>query len=162
MKYKILFFLISLSFFFNACASQPYLKENSAFIVFKTTTQKYADMGFIYKNNSEVKLEVYSSGQALVTLKVTDNLVCMSTLACVSKENFNKDVLATTYPKDILDNIFRGKPIFAGTNMKKVFNGFTQKVVKHNIYNINYSVLNGNTIFVDNINNIVIKVKNNI
>ena len=122
MKYKFLSILSFFSLLFNSCASTPYLKENSAFIVFKTASYNYADMGFVYQNSSEVKLELYSSAQALMSLKVTKNSVCMSTLACVSKNNFNKDVLVKAYPKDILDNIFRRKPIFNSKNIKDYIN----------------------------------------
>ena len=161
MKYKFLSILTLFSLVFNSCASEPYLKENSAFIVFKTATHNYADMGFVYLNNSEVKLEFYSSGQALISLRVTNDSVCMSTLACVSKDNFNKDVLVKAYPKDILDNIFRGKPIFNSENIKKVSNGFTQNI-KSSSYSIEYSVLNTQIVFIDKTNGIVIKIKDNI
>jgi len=161
MKYKFLSILTLFSLVFNSCGSEPYLKENSAFIVFKTKTYNYADMGFVYQNNSEVKLEFYSSGQSIVSLIVMEDSVCMSSLACVSKDDFNKDVLVKAYPKDILDNIFRRKPIFNSENIKKVSNGFIQNIKSSN-YSIDYSVLNTQTVFIDKINGIVIKIKDNI
>ena len=148
-----------LVFLFNACGTQPYLKENSAFIVFKTPTFKYADMGFVYENNSEVKAEIYGSGQALMSLRVSGDSVCMSLFACMSRKKFNQQVLSATYPDTVLENIFRGKPVFSGQNMKKTRNGFTQNIVKQNKYNIHYSVLNNEIIFRDTINKILVKVK---
>jgi hypothetical protein len=148
-----------LVFLFNACGTQPYLKENSAFIVFKTPTFKYADMGFVYENNSEVKAEIYGSGQALMSLRVSGDSVCMSLFACMSRKKFNQQVLSSAYPDTVLENIFRGKPVFSGQNMKKTRNGFTQNIVKQNKYNIHYSVLNNEIIFRDTINKILVKVK---
>ena len=148
-----------LVFLFNACGTQPYLKENSAFIVFKTPTFKYADMGFVYENNSEVKAEIYGSGQALMSLRISGDSVCMSLFACMSRKKFNQQVLSSAYPDTVLENIFRGKPVFSGQNLKKTRNGFTQNIVKQNKYNIHYSVLNNEIIFRDTINKILVKVK---
>ena len=158
--YRILLFpFLVLVFLFTACGTQPYLKENSAFIVFKTPTFKYADMGFVYENSSEVKAEIYGSGQALMSLRISGDSVCMSLLACMSRKKFNQQVLSAVYPDPILDHILRGKPIFSGQNLKKTRNGFTQNIVNQNKYNIHYSVLNNEIIFRDTINKILVKVK---
>jgi len=157
-RLKLLLFLGAL-FFLQACSSSPYLKENSALIVFKTPTFRYADMGFIYENRNEIKAEIYGSGQALMALKITKESVCMSLLECMSRENFNKSILSSFYPNEILDNIFRGEPIFKNKNLQKNRNGFTQKIAKQNKYNIHYSVLNNEITFRDTINAILIKIK---
>ena len=159
MYRKIVFPVLVLIFFLSACGSQPYLKENSAFIVFKTPTFKYADMGFVYENNSEVKAEIYGSGQAIMSLRISGDSVCMSLFACMSRKKFNQQVLNAAYPDTSLEYIFRGKPLFAGKNLKKTRNGFTQNIVNQNKYNIHYSVLNNEIIFRDTINKILIKVK---
>ena len=159
MQHKILLSLFTMIFFLIACGSPSYLKENSAFIVFKTPSFKYADMGFIYENNSEVKAEIYGSGQALMSLTIKQDSVCMSLLACMSKQEFNAQMLHAAYPKDILDNIFRGKSIYGGKELKKNSNGFTQKMISQNKYNIQYTVLNNEIVFRDTINHVLIKVK---
>ena len=159
MYSKIPLLLLTISLLLSACNNEAYLKENSAFIVFKTPTFKYADMGFVYESSSEVKAEIYGSGQALMSLNVKSNSVCLSLLECMSKKSFNKQVLSDKYPDNILDNIFRGKAIFAGKNVVKSGNGFTQKIVKQNKYDIKYTVLNREIIFNDKMNNIIIKVK---
>ena len=159
MYRKIIFPILGLVFFLSACGSQPYLKENSAFIVFKTPSFKYADMGFIYENNSEVKAEIYGSGQALMSLTISGDSVCMSLFACMSRKEFNQQVLSVAYPDAILEHIFRGKPLFSGQNLKKTRNGFTQNIVNQNKYNIHYTVLNNEIIFRDTINKILVKVK---
>jgi len=155
---KITVYLL-LGFLFWGCASKAYLKQDSALIVFKTPTFKYADMGFIYENEEEVKVEIYGSGQALMSLRISEGSVCMSLLECMSKERFNAQVLHETYPKDILDNIFRGKQIFSGEGLDKKRNGFTQQIAKEDKYAIQYTVLNNEITFRDTINAILIKVK---
>ena len=159
MNIRNLLSLLLTLLFLQACGTPSYLKENAALIVFKTPTFKYADMGFIYENRNEVKAEIYGSGQALMSLKITGSSVCMSLLECMSKESFNKTVLSSMYPNEILDNIFRGKPIFKDKNLRRNRNGFTQTIVNQNKYNIHYSVLNNEIVFRDTINTILIKIK---
>jgi len=159
MKLPILLLYMGLGFFFSACVTQPYLKESPALIIFKTPTFKYADMGFLYENKEAIKVEIYGSGQAVMTLKISDTHVCMSLFECMSKESFNASVLSDAYPKDILEHIFRGKKIWDGQSIQKKGNGFTQHIVKEGKYNIHYSVLNNEITFRDKINTILIKVR---
>ena len=155
-KSLCLFFVLIL---LNSCTTKEYEKQESVFIIFKTPTFKYADLGFMYQNNDEMKIEIYGSGKALMTLKISSEDVCMSFLACMSKKHFNKKVLNQTYPEDIIENIFRGKPIFNAKGLMKKRNGFTQNIVEPHKFNIRYSVLNKEIMFHDTINNISIKVK---
>ena len=143
----------------SACASKEYVQQNSAYIMFKTPTFKYADMGFIYENKEEIKIEIYGSGQALMSLEISETSVCMSLLECMGKSAFNKEVLSDLYPEDIMENIFRGRALFNGAGLEKKGTGFTQKIVKKDKYNIDYSVLNNEVIFHDTINTIDIKIK---
>ncbi len=159
MNFKRTVSLLMMGFLFSACAPKEYVKQNSAFIMFKTPTFKYADMGFIYENEEEVKVEIYGSGQALMSLEISETSVCMSLLECMGKSTFNKEVLSDMYPEDILENIFRGKPLFNGLGLEKKGDGFTQRIIKKDKYNIEYNVLNNQIIFRDTINTILIKVK---
>ncbi|RRS32841.1 MAG: hypothetical protein P794_00160 [Epsilonproteobacteria bacterium (ex Lamellibrachia satsuma)] len=158
MKIMNIFWIVSACFALSACTQPQYMKQNSAFILFKTPTFKYADMGFIYEAKDEIKVEIYSNAQVLMTLKITESSVCLSLLECMSKEGFNNKILSSLYPREILTNIFRGKAIFNGKNILKKRNGFTQTLVKTDKYNIHYSVLNNQIIFHDTINEILIKV----
>ena len=151
--------LLIMGFLWAACAPKEYVQQNSAFIMFKTPTFKYADMGFIYENIEEIKVEIYGSGQAVMSLEISETSVCMSSFECMGKSTFNKEVLSAMYPEDILENIFRGKALFGGVGLEKNSNGFTQKIIKENKYNIHYTVLNNDIIFRDTINTIHIKIK---
>jgi hypothetical protein len=159
MKIKKIFIFLLISLFMTACDTQKYDKQESQFIVFKTATFKYADLGFIYQNKKHIKVELYSSGQVAMTLALGEDTVCMSLMACMQKESFNKEVLSKYYPKDILNHIFRGEMIFSAVNSHKTRNGFTQKLFKKDKYNIKYSVLNKQIVFRDTINDILIKIK---
>ncbi|MEA1879168.1 MAG: hypothetical protein U9N11_00765 [Campylobacterota bacterium] len=153
-------FLITITtLFFTACSSKEYSKQESAFIVLKTPTFKHADLGFIYEGNDSLKVEIYSSGQPVMRLNITDDNVCMSLFECMDKKSFNKTVLNEAYPNSILQNIFKAQKIFDGRNMLKIRNGFTQTIKDTNKYEIEYSVLNKQVLFRDRMNNILIKVK---
>ncbi len=156
---KKLFYLVCLVLMLVSCTSKEYDKQESVFIVFKTPTFKYADLGFMYQNSDEVKIEIYGSGQALMSLEVTQSHVCMSLLECMNNDSFNAHVLSPWYPREILEDIFRAQPIFKGMGLAKNSNGFTQKIEEGFKYNIRYTVFNKDIIFHDKINKIVIKMK---
>jgi len=155
LKYTLTIVLILI---FWGCTEPGYTKQNSAYIVLKTPAFKYADMGFIYEKRDEVKAEIYSSGQVLMTLTITKGSICMSRLECMSKSTFNSRILSSPYPKDTIEEIFRGKPVFGGADMVQKRNGFTQKLINTDKYHIEYSVLNNQILFRDTINEILIKV----
>ena len=159
MQFKKSFFLLVMAVILSACASTEYTSQKSVFIVFKTPTFKVADLGFMYENKEEIKVEMYSNGQVIMALLLGKETICMSTFECLDKKSFNQRVLSAVYPVDILSKIFRAKPIFKGENMSKTRNGFTQHIMKTAQYDINYSVLNKQVIFHDTINDILIKVK---
>ena len=159
MNFQRTILLLLISFLFAACTPKEYVTQNAAFILFKTPTFNYADMGFIYENENEIKVETYGSGQALMSLYISETSVCMSRLECMSKRAFNQEVLHGLYPEDIVENIFRGKPIFSGIGLRKKGDGFTQSIVKKEKYNIEYTVLNQQIVFRDTINAILIQVK---
>jgi len=143
----------------SACSQKKLTKEESAFIVIKTPTMKYADMGFISNSPSLVKVDIYAAGQPLMNFEINGMNVCMSTFKCMDKASFNEKVLSQYYNDKVLENIFRAEPIFDGENLEKGVDGFTQKIQKENEYDISYSVLSNKRVFRDKINNILIKVR---
>ncbi|CAA6819774.1 MAG: Putative lipoprotein [uncultured Sulfurovum sp.] len=143
----------------TACSIKEAKKQESAFIVMKTPTIKFADMGFIYDSGSKIKVEVYATGQPLVDLEINTQNICLSLMKCMEKKDFNKEVLSEAYPDTLLENIFRGKPIFEAKNLEKKEGGFVQKISKAEVYEISYSVVSTQRVFRDTINKIVIKVR---
>jgi len=152
---KIFLILIIIGLF--GCNKSPYLEENSAYIVFKTPTFRYADMGFIYKNKDEIKLQIYSNAQSIMSLRVTKDSVCMSVLECMGSDSFNAKVLSRYYPSAILENILRAKEIMDGKNLLKTNQGFTQHI-KSKYYDIDYKVVANKVFFRDKVNKIKIQI----
>jgi hypothetical protein len=155
-------FALALLLIVSGCTGKQLIKkenQESAFIVIKTPTMRYADMGFIYKKTDLVKVEIYASGQPLLNLDINPMNVCMSTFQCMEKKDFNKKMLSSYYPDTVLENIFRAEPIFDKEKLKKNSNGFTQKIKKDKEYDITYSVTKDKRTFRDTINKIVIKVR---
>jgi len=157
--FKNMLLFLSMVFMLNSCSIKEAKKQESAFIVMKTATIKFSDMGFIYDTFSRVKIEVYATGQPLVDLEINAQNICLSLLECMEKKDFNKEVLNENYPDTLLENIFRAKPIFDKENLEKVEGGFVQKISKEGVYDISYSVVSGKRTFRDTINNILIKVR---
>ena len=159
LSFKKSLVILLIGLLFSACSTKEFKKQESVFIVFKTPSFKHADQGFIYENSEMLKVEIYGSGQALVSFEITEENVCMSLLQCMPKKSFNKQVLSAFYPDDILEHILKGEKLFGGEDFTKTRNGFTQQIVKQDKYNIHYSVLNNHIIFRDTMNEILIKVK---
>ena len=146
----------------NGCAGKQSIKkenQESAYIIIKTPTMRYADMGFIYKKTDLTKVEIYALGQPLMSLDINPMNVCMSTFKCMEKSDFNAKMLSSSYPDTILENIFRAKPIFDKKNLEKNSEGFTQKIKKEKEYDITYSVTTKKRTFRDKINKIKIEVR---
>ena len=141
------------------CTSKPYLTQESAFILLKTPTFGYADMGFIYANKQRVKVEIYANANPLMRLEIGTESICMSQFECMSKEAFNQKFLSGFYPKETLDNIFRGHLIFEAKGLQKKGNGFTQSLQKEGKYKIVYRVSSDEISFHDTINAIKIVIK---
>jgi len=156
---KKILVLISIASLFVGCTGKDAKKQESAFILMKTKTIKFADMGFIYSNSSGVKVEVYATGQPLLDLNINSQNICLSLLKCMDKEQFNEEVLVSAYPTTLLENIFKAEPIFDEKNLNKVKGGFEQKITKEGFYDISYSVVSGKRTFRDKINKILIKVR---
>ena len=146
-------------FLVTGCSTKEVKKQESAFIMMKTEKIKFADMGFIYDTPSKVKVEVYATGQPLLDLEINSQNVCLSLLKCMEKKDFNKEVLSEHYPNTLLEDIFRGQPIFEGESLEKEEDGFVQKISKKGFYDISYSVVSTQRVFRDTINKIVIKVR---
>ncbi len=163
--YKTIPFALSVLLFSGCMTTQPTVPEaqKSTFIVMKTPVFRYADQGFVYKGAGVTKVEIYSSGIAVMKLEITANKVCNGNglFSCMSKAEFNKRYLSASYPEDTFERIFRGEQIFGGANRAAKAGGFEQAILKSGVYDIHYSTLNGNIVFRDTLSNILIKVKEN-
>lgn len=150
--------LLLILLFLWGCSKPEYKNQKSALIVIKSQVLRYADMGFIYAGTNESKVEIYASGQALLSLTIHPNSICMDTLKCLSPQSFNAKFLSAHYPKEFLANIFAFKPIFGGENMIKKPQGFEQRIKNKNV-DIEYRVLGKKLFFRDHSNSVSIKIK---
>jgi len=160
VKKTVLFSFII--FIFGGCATKASVKkenQESAFIKIVTPKVRYADMGFIYKGDSFLKVEIYAMGQPVVEFNINPVNICMSSLECMEKSDFNKKMLSASYPPTLLENIFKGEPIFNGKNLEKRDGGFVQKIKKEKSYDITYEVTPKIRKFYDKINKIKIEVR---
>lgn len=131
--------------------SQPYV------IVFKTPKWRFADTGYIRKDDEVVELEVFEAGQRIVRLQI-GNMVCVESEGCIGKEQFNAQYLSAVYPESLFANVLKGKPIYEKRNLKKTSKGFEQAISLPEA-EIVYRVGNGKVYFKDRINHILIKLK---
>jgi hypothetical protein len=156
---KMVILVLTTLFVMNGCTQLSPKKQESAFIVIKTPKMKYADMGFIAHDSLNVKVEIYAAGQPLVAWEINAFNICMSTFKCMEKKDFNQEFLMASYPDTLLENIFRGEVIFKKRGYKKIKNGFEQSINDKNHYAIRYKVVDGERIFRDKLNKILIKVR---
>jgi len=156
---KILFSILLSFFFLEGCATKNYTKEERIFLIFKTQMIKYADLAFMYKGQEKIKIQMYSNGQALKTLEIDTQRVCLSLFECLDKEAFNQKFLSPYYPKDILSQVLKGEAIFSAKNRINEVNGFRQTLMSAGKYDITYSVLADKIYFYDRLNFIKIKLR---
>jgi len=145
---------------FYGCGSIAPIKEHSLFIVWRSPAIKYADMGFLSDDGDRLRLEIYSSGTALMRIDIDRDSICMSRFECMEKRAFNQKVLSPYYPPDTLESILRAEEIFGGEGVVLQRDGFVQKISEQDRYSIEYRVNEKETIFIDTLNNIVIKIRN--
>jgi len=141
MKKKINFLIAgAIGTIISGCvgAMPKYQTSEGTMIIFKTPTMRYADQGFVSIADSETKVEIYGSGQAVMRLRITPSEVCVSKMACMSKKDFNAKVLGNpNYPENLIENVFKGEPIFGMEGMQQSDHEFRQHIQKPGM-NIDY------------------------
>lgn len=142
--------------FFVACTPN-YTKHEADLIVFKTPKIAFADAGFVHHNGQDLKVVILVVGQPVFTLEL-GRKICLDGL-CLKKSKWVKQNLSPHYPADILQNIFLGKPVFEGENLRRVVGGFEQKLFREGAYDISYKVIGDTMRFKDKIAKILIKKK---
>jgi len=159
MTKKILSSIIFIAIIFiDGCFEKEPIRQNGVFVIWKTPMMKYADQGFLYENEESVKLEIYSSGQAALSLTIDDGEIC-SGLLCMNKREFNRRYLSPLYPDDTIENILKGEEIFSGEGKESYSEGFKQHIVSVGRYDIEYICNKNSVLFNDKINDITIRIK---
>jgi hypothetical protein len=156
MAFKIIPLCIAF-FLFSGCAPKTFEHKFSAHITLKTQKLRHSDMGFIYRDKSYVKAQIYKFGAPVFTLRMHGN-ICIEN-ACYTYERFNETFLHPSYPKGLIRNVFSAKAIFNGKNLVTTKEGFEQKL-QSSTYEIFYEVSKDLIRLHDKKNSIIIQIKN--
>lgn len=142
-------------FLLSACVPRQYEKNESSLIIIKTPILKFADLGYVRKDNERVRVDLFTAGQPVQSIEI-NRLVCVDE-GCLSKSAFNQDYLHPSYPDDLILNVLLARPIFEKASLQVTPTGFIQNL-KSTQYNITYKIDNGNIYFKDRQNNLMIKI----
>jgi len=150
------FFILWVSLFlFSGCAPKIYEKNESCFILIKSSLLKYADLGYIRKNEDEVRVDLFVLGNLVQSIEIS-TLICVNE-GCLTKSKFNEEYLSASYPNDLLLHVLLARPIFDKASLEVTKTGFRQ-VLNTPEYNIVYEVKEGNISFKDTKNKLKIKI----
>jgi len=152
---KILW-IVPLLILLSGCAPKSYEQKYSSHITIRSDGLRYSDMGFMYENANEVKVEIYSFATPIFTLTMHSN-ICIDR-ACYHYEVFNKRYLHASYPDRLIRDVFQAKPIFGAKNIKRSEDGFEQ-FIQTREYDIIYSVSKELIRFQDKKNNILLQIR---
>ena len=150
------FFLVLLLFFTGCAFKTPYKSSKPYYIVIKNSKIALADTGFIKKDDGRLNLQLFTAGTPVFDLHVKND-VCLDYI-CLKRKNFNREFFGNRHYDSFIDELFNLKPIYSKKNLKKIANGFEQKI-KTDSYDITYRVEGENLYFKDRKNKILIKLK---
>ncbi|QOP41981.1 hypothetical protein [Sulfurimonas marina] len=152
MKYLLIFLVL----FFSACSVKQ-LEKSSKMVVFKTKNIRFSDLGYIGEGKESVEIDLYVVGKAFKKISI-DGMICIEGEGCMRKSSFNEEYLSSSYPDDLLKNVFLGKPIFEQKNLLRTDIGFVQ-IIQSNGVDIVYKVELNEIYFKDRKNKILIRIK---
>ena len=153
--YKIILFFVTI--FLIGCSQKvPFNSSIPYYVVMKNAQIAVADTGFIKKDENRLNLQLFSASTPIFDLHVRDDICIEHT--CVSKKRFNLEFFGVSHYDDFLEDLLNLKSIYSKKNLKKIENGFEQKIKTTN-FDITYRVKNGNLYFKDRKNRILIKLK---
>ena len=72
----------------------------------KTPKMKFYDKGFITKSRDYTKVQIFSAGTSVLSLKIYDNQICKDTFKCQSLKSFNDEFLNKSYKDTFIKELF--------------------------------------------------------
>jgi hypothetical protein len=138
------------------CAAKRYETARPALIVMKTPALRYADQGFVYRKKGRVKIQVYQSGRAVMTLSVGKR-VCLNH-ACMAESDFYRKYLHAPYPPGTLAAVLSYRPIYGGESMTCRGDVCRQRIERDGRCDIIYDFDARHARFRDRLNHILIKI----
>lgn len=160
MKKFHLILAIFLAFFMVACSTKTeFTASQSVSVLLKSKQFRFNELGFLYKDAQNTRLELYKLAQPLFALEIKPSKICVNKY-CTNKQNFNERFFNNAYYDALLEDILSAKPIFSSANLKKNECGFSQKITsKSGKFDISYKVCNGDVDFNDSKNKIKFTMK---
>ena len=148
-------FLFFITFFLAGCSVKTYEMNVSKLIVIKSPQIKYADLGYIRGHGDSLRIELYEMGNVVKSIEI-NNFICVDD-GCMLKNVFNQKYLSGSYPSDTLENVILGHAIYDGKSLKKLYDGYMQKIKDENV-DITYEVTSEGIRFRDSKNGILLKI----
>lgn len=124
MKFYIFIFSI---FFLFGCAPEPKKSENLSILI-KSPLLKLNDFGFKISSKNETILQIYSTGQGVLKIKISDK-ICINQ-ACMSDVEFNKKFLLNEHYEGFFNDLVNANPIYHKKELEKTNCGFDQNISK--------------------------------
>lgn len=145
---SIFIFLFALS----SCSNKVIVKQ-SYLLLIKSKKIKFNDAVFINADEDNLEIVVLSLGKSIANIKIhKESSVCLDYI-CYDAKSFNAQYLTSKYDDELLNNIFRAKPIFNKKNIEINKNGFRQE-----IGDITYKKMGKHILFKDKKENIIIRL----
>lgn len=135
------------------CSQKEFSQKEQYLITIKSKDLKFSDIGYISKNSDSVLVDIFSLGNQVLKFEM-GNFISINGKTPILYSMFNAKFLDSTYPSQIIKNIFLGKPIFRGKNLEQDKNSFSQNIGK-----IIYRVSKNEIYFRDVKNSILIRIR---
>ncbi|WP_457594700.1 hypothetical protein [Hydrogenimonas sp.] len=140
----------------TGCSRRYYETPQPALIVLKSPKLRYADMGFLYRGENRIKIQIYTAGRPVFTLSVGER-ICLDG-SCMSEAEFYRKFFGVAYPPGTLHAIFSKRAIFGGEGLLKKKGRSEQQIFEPGRFDIIYTFDATSARFRDRINHIVIKI----
>jgi hypothetical protein len=144
--------------FFSACSVKEQTIETSQPIklIIKTPFIKISGIGFYKKGGKYANLQIFSGGVAVLDYKSAGN-ICIND-KCMTRGIFNEKLFLQTHYDELIDDILAQKPIYNSQNLTKKDDGFSQHIVKTDVFDVLYEADGNGTKFNDLQNGVIIQV----
>lgn len=150
-------FLICTLLIFLGCSQKIQIQSSlAAVIVIKNSQIALADTGFVNYAQDAIELQIYKASTVVFELLVRDD-VCLDGY-CMKKSAFNRRFFGYKHYENFLDDILHSKQIYDGKGLKKISNGFEQKLLSED-YDLHYRVQAGQIYLKDKKNAVLLKLR---
>lgn len=153
----ILRIVLVLGLLLSGCSLKtPVISSKPYRVLIKNKNIALNDTGFLNFKAKEKNIQVFSAGNVILNLHVENKKVCLDS-SCMKKNYFNQKFFGFKHYPSFIDDLLLFKPIYNGKNLRKLQNGFEQRLVGEN-YDIFYRVEDNKLYFKDKKNKVLMKL----